>query len=135
VRSLFDFIEPRDDEILHRNVTFALSNTEQSIATEPEVPHALAGSEVCRRRKEGPVKIGLRPPFFKTTRAPAFASALNAPGNPSVFTNALPGAASRLKDLKVAHIEGLTHDITLPFNSVSSRLLFHALGRQKLDAK
>ena len=66
---LFDLIDHRDSEIFHRNVTLTLSITEQLIAAEPKVSRTLTGSEVCRRRKEGPLEIGLRPESFEKTRA------------------------------------------------------------------
>lgn len=40
-----------------------------------------------------------------------------------------------LKDLKAAHIEGLKHNVPLPFNALSSTQLFSALGKEKPDAK
>lgn len=39
-----------------------------------------------------------------------------------------------LKDLKAAHGEGLTHNIPLPFNALSSTMLFNAMGKEKPDA-
>jgi 3-hydroxyisobutyrate dehydrogenase-like beta-hydroxyacid dehydrogenase len=40
-----------------------------------------------------------------------------------------------LKDLKAAHGEGLTHNVPLPFNALSSTLLFNSMGKEKPDAK
>ncbi|MFO7257192.1 MAG: NAD(P)-dependent oxidoreductase [Bacteroidota bacterium] len=36
-----------------------------------------------------------------------------------------------LKDLKATYHEGLKHDIALPFNALSSTLLFHSMGKEK----
>jgi hypothetical protein len=69
---LFDLVDDRDSEIFNRIVTLTLTITEQLIAAEPKVSRALTGSEVCRRRKEGPVEIGLRPEPFEKTRADPF---------------------------------------------------------------
>ena len=73
---LFDLIDHRDSEIFHRNVTLTLSITEQLIAAEPKVSRAFTGSEVCGRRKEGPVEIRLRPESFEKTRASVRQSSL-----------------------------------------------------------
>lgn len=40
-----------------------------------------------------------------------------------------------LKDLKAAHGEGLMHNVPLPFNALSSTLLFNAMGKEKPDAR
>jgi hypothetical protein len=66
---LFDFIDRRDREIFHRNVTLTLSVTEELIAAEAKVSCALTGSEVCGRREKDPVEIELRPEPFEKTRA------------------------------------------------------------------
>lgn len=39
-----------------------------------------------------------------------------------------------LKDLKAAYGEGLNHNVTLPFNALSSTQLFSAMGKEKSDA-
>lgn len=40
-----------------------------------------------------------------------------------------------LKDLKAAYGEGLKHNVTLPFNALSSIELFNSMGKEKPDAK
>jgi hypothetical protein len=76
-------------------MTLTLSIVEQLIAAEQKMSRALIGSEVCGRRKEGPVEMGSAISLSRK-RALVFASALNASGNPSVSINALPGAVSSL---------------------------------------
>jgi hypothetical protein len=67
---LFDLIDHRDCEIFHQNVALTLSITEQLIAAKPKVLRALTGSEVCGRRKEDPVEVGLRLKSFEKLRRP-----------------------------------------------------------------
>jgi hypothetical protein len=66
---LFDIIDHRDGEILHRNVTLAPGIAEQLIAAESKVSRALTGNEVRGRRKKGPVETGLRHESFEIPRA------------------------------------------------------------------
>jgi 3-hydroxyisobutyrate dehydrogenase-like beta-hydroxyacid dehydrogenase len=40
-----------------------------------------------------------------------------------------------LKDLKAAYNEGLTHNLALPFNALSSTQLFNFMGKEKPEAK
>jgi pyruvate/2-oxoglutarate dehydrogenase complex dihydrolipoamide dehydrogenase (E3) component len=40
-----------------------------------------------------------------------------------------------LKDLKATYNEGLKHNVTLPFNALSSTQLFNSMGKEKPDAK
>jgi 3-hydroxyisobutyrate dehydrogenase-like beta-hydroxyacid dehydrogenase len=40
-----------------------------------------------------------------------------------------------LKDLKAAYNEGLKHNVTLPFNALSSSQLFDSMGKEKPEAK
>ena len=40
-----------------------------------------------------------------------------------------------LKDLKAAYNEGLKHNVTLPFNALSSTQLFDSMGKEKPEAK
>jgi 3-hydroxyisobutyrate dehydrogenase len=35
-----------------------------------------------------------------------------------------------LKDLKAAHLEGLEHNVPLPFNALSSTQLFDSMGQK-----
>ncbi len=65
VRRLFEFIDHRDREIFHRNVTLALGIAEQLITAEPKASRALIGSEVCGRGQEGPVEIAFRLESFE----------------------------------------------------------------------
>ena len=39
-----------------------------------------------------------------------------------------------LKDLKAAYIQGLNHNVSLPFNALSSTQLFNAMGKEKPEA-
>jgi hypothetical protein len=64
----FEFIDHRHCEILHRNMALALRVAEELIGAEPKAPRARARSEVRRRRKKGPVKIGLGSESFEKTR-------------------------------------------------------------------
>lgn len=34
-----------------------------------------------------------------------------------------------LKDLKAAHLKGLEHNVTMPFNALSSTQLFNSMGK------
>ena len=36
-----------------------------------------------------------------------------------------------LKDLKAAHLKGLEHNVAMPFNALSSTLLFDSMGQEK----
>jgi hypothetical protein len=63
----FEFIDHRHCEILHRNMALALRVAEELIGAEPKAPRARARSEVRRRRKKGPVKIGLGSESFEKT--------------------------------------------------------------------
>ena len=36
-----------------------------------------------------------------------------------------------LKDLKAAHLKGLERDVAMPFNALSSTLLFGSMGKEK----
>lgn len=40
-----------------------------------------------------------------------------------------------LKDLKAAHLKGLEHNVTMPFNALSSTQLFNSMGQDKSQAK
>ena len=40
-----------------------------------------------------------------------------------------------LKDLKAAHLKGLEHNVAMPFNALSSTLLFDSMGQEKPEAK
>ena len=40
-----------------------------------------------------------------------------------------------LKDLKAAHNEGLAHNVSLPFNALSSTQLFNSMGKAQPEAK
>ena len=40
-----------------------------------------------------------------------------------------------LKDLKSAFLEGIKHNVTLPFNSLSATQLFDSMGKEKPEAK
>ncbi|MGX9136109.1 NAD(P)-dependent oxidoreductase [Rummeliibacillus sp. JY-2-4R] len=39
-----------------------------------------------------------------------------------------------LKDLKAAHLQGLNHNVSLPFNALSSTQLFNSMGKEKPEA-
>ena len=43
--------------------------------------------------------------------------------------------AALLKDLKATYNEGLEHNVSLPFNALSSTQLFNSMGKEKPDAK
>ena len=40
-----------------------------------------------------------------------------------------------LKDLKAAYNQGIKHNVSLPFNALSSTQLFDAMGKEKPEAK
>lgn len=40
-----------------------------------------------------------------------------------------------LKDLKATFLEGIKHNVNLPFNALSSTELFNSMGKEKPDAK
>jgi 3-hydroxyisobutyrate dehydrogenase-like beta-hydroxyacid dehydrogenase len=40
-----------------------------------------------------------------------------------------------LKDLRATYNEGLQHNLSLPFNAISSTQLFNSMGKEKPDAK
>jgi 3-hydroxyisobutyrate dehydrogenase len=43
-------------------------------------------------------------------------------------------ALALLKDLKSAFLEGITHNVTLPFNALSATLLFNSMGKENPES-